>query len=309
MNRVATRGNYQSALMNLMQSQKRGQIAQQQFSSGKLGTNHAEFGRVSEAITAMKTSQTRISGFLATAKTTADRLSSQDLALERIATSATDARNAIANAIAAGRTEGMMTEIRSLFQAVQDGINTRHQGKYLFSGGAVDTRPSDVTFDNLPTTDLTTVFKNDDLIQTSWVDENITLKTGFLAENLGQDLYGLFKTMAELEATNEANGTPLNGLMTEDQREALEDLIELFDKAASAIVTEQATNGAIQSRTDSIIETHVARADTLEVMLADKTDVDMAKAVTELELSQLAIQASAQVISQLRQTSLLDYLR
>ena len=33
---------------------------------------------------------------------------------------------------------------------------------------------------------------------------------------------------------------------------------------------------------------------------ADRTDADMAKAVTDLQLSQVAIQASAQVISQLR---------
>ena len=32
-------------------------------------------------------------------------------------------------------------------------------------------------------------------------------------------------------------------------------------------------------------------------------------AITDLQLSQVAIQASAQVISQLRQTSLLDFLR
>ncbi|WP_420857123.1 flagellin [Thiococcus pfennigii] len=35
----------------------------------------------------------------------------------------------------------------------------------------------------------------------------------------------------------------------------------------------------------------------------------MAEAVTELELAQISLQASAQVVSQLRQVSLLDYLR
>ena len=305
MNRVATRGNYQAALLNLMQSQKRGQTAQQQFSSGKLGTNHADFGRVSEAITAMKTSQTRIDGFLSTAKTTADRLNSQDLALDRIASSATEARNAIANAIAAGRTEGMMTELKALFQSVQDGINTKHQGKYLFSGGAVDTRPSEVAgLEGLITADLDLVFKNDTLIQTSWVDENITLSTGFLADKLGKELYTIFKDIAVFE-----DGNAMNGLMTDAQRDFLQTQIKRLETAASDIVTEQATNGAVLARTEAIIDTHTARSDTLEVMLAEKTDVDMAKAVTELELSQLAIQASAQVISQLRQTSLLDYLR
>ena len=43
--------------------------------------------------------------------------------------------------------------------------------------------------------------------------------------------------------------------------------------------------------------------------MAKRTDADMARAVTDLQLSQVAIQASAQVISQLRDVSLLNYLR
>ena len=306
MNRVATRGNYQAALLNLMQAQKRGQVAQQQFASGKVGTSHGEFGRVSETITAMRTTQTRTSGFLDTAKTTADRLNSQDLAMDRIASSATDARNAIANALAAGRSEGLMTELRSLFQAVQDGVNAKHQGKYLFSGGAVETVPSSVggldALAALPNVD--DVFKNDNLIQSSWVDENITLETGFLAKNLGTELYEIFRDIAVFE-----QNTPMNGILSEPQKTFLTAQISRLDKAAEKVVTMQAANGAIQARVDTMIETHIKRADTLEVMLAEKTDADMAKAVTELELSEIAIQASAQVISQLRQTSLLDYLR
>jgi flagellar hook-associated protein 3 FlgL len=44
-------------------------------------------------------------------------------------------------------------------------------------------------------------------------------------------------------------------------------------------------------------------------MVNTKTDADMAKAVTDIQLAQLAVQASAQVISQLKDTSLLNYLR
>lgn len=306
MNRVATRGNYQAALLNLMQAQKRGQTAQQQFASGKVGTSHGEFGRVSETITAMRSTQSRITGFLDTAKATADRLTTQDLALDRIASSATDARDAINNALAAGRAEGLMTEIRSLFQAVQDGINTRHQGKYIFSGGAVDTVPSTVAgFDGLAALpDLNGVFKNDNLIQTSWVDENIKLQTGMLASDIGPEIYEIFRDIAVF---NQA--TPFNSHLTEDQRLFLTAQVERLEKAAQSVVTHQATNGAVLSRTEAIVETHTKRADTLEVMLGEKTDADMAQVITEMELSEVAIQAAAQVISQLRQTSLLDYLR
>ena len=46
----------------------------------------------------------------------------------------------------------------------------------------------------------------------------------------------------------------------------------------------------------------------LDELVSNRTDADMAKAVTDLQLSQVAIQASAQVINQLRQVSLLNFL-
>ena len=52
-----------------------------------------------------------------------------------------------------------------------------------------------------------------------------------------------------------------------------------------------------------------ARKISIDTILSGKTDANMAEAVTELELAQISLQASAQVVSQLRQVSLLDYLR
>ena len=59
---------------------------------------------------------------------------------------------------------------------------------------------------------------------------------------------------------------------------------------------------------ESITDGHEAQKIALDELVAGRTDADMAQALTDLELSQVAIQASAQVISQLRQVSLLNYL-
>ena len=53
---------------------------------------------------------------------------------------------------------------------------------------------------------------------------------------------------------------------------------------------------------------HQSQLNSLDELVANRTDADMAVAITDLQLSQVAIQASAQVISQLRQVSLLNYL-
>ena len=306
MNRVATFGNYQSALLQLMAAQSRGEEAQNKVNTKKNATDLVGFGRGSETISALKSSQTRIQGFIDTSKTVADRLTTQDLALDRVADAATAARQAIANAIAAGRLDGLMAELESQFQVAQDGLNMKHQGKYLFSGGAIDQRPTNVADLNaltaLPAT--ADAFKNDQLKQTSWLDEAVTMDTGFLASDIGQALFDVFRDVQTFH-----QGTPLTGQMTDAQRTFLTAQMTRFETAAKGVVDVQARNGAMQARVDTLIETHETRKISVDTILSGKTDANMAEAVTELAMAQIAIQASAQVISQLRQVSLLDYLR
>ena len=306
MNRVATFGNYQSALLQLMAAQSRGEEAQNKVNTKKNATDLVGFGRGSETISALKSSQTRIQGFIDTSKTVADRLTSQDLALDRVADAGTAARLAIANAIAAGRLDGLMAELESQFQVAQDGLNMKHQGKYLFSGGAIDQRPTNVADLNaltaLPAT--TDAFKNDQLKQTSWLDEAVTMDTGFLASDVGQALFDVFRDVQIFH-----QGTPLTGQMTDAQRTFLTAQMTRFESAAKGVVDVQARNGAMQARVDTLIESHETRKISVDTILSGKTDANMAEAVNELEMAQIAIQASAQVISQLRQVSLLDYLR
>ena len=306
MNRVATFGNYQSALMHLMAAQSRGEEAQNKVNTKKNATDLVGFGRGSETISAMKSSQTRIQGFIDTAKTVADRLTTQDLAMDRVADAATAARLAIANAIAAGRLDGLMSELESQFQIAQDGLNVKHQGKYLFSGGSVDQRSVEVAdlsaLTALPAT--ADAFKNDQLKQTSWLDETVTMETGFLASDIGQGLFGVFR---DVQAFHQA--TPLTGQLTDAQRTFLTAQMNRFEAAAKGIVEIQAQNGAKQNRVETLIESQETRKISIDTILSGKTDANMAQAVTELEMAQIALQASAQVVSQLRQVSLLDYLR
>ena len=311
MNRVATFGNYQSALLQLMAAQSRGEEAQNKVNTKKNATDLVGFGRGSETISALKSSQTRIQGFIDTSKTVADRLTSQDLALDRVADAGTAARLAIANAIAAGRVDGLMSEMETIFKMAQDGLNMKHQGKSLFSGGAVDqqavvlpTAPAGTDLEKLAAMPgVAGVFKNDQLKQTSRLDEAVTMDTGFLASDIGQALFDVFRDVQIFH-----QGTPLTGQMTDAQRTFLTAQMTRFESAAKGVVDVQARNGAMQARVDTLIESHETRKISVDTILSGKTDANMAEAVTELEMAQIAIQASAQVISQLRQVSLLNYL-
>ncbi|RIJ66533.1 hypothetical protein D1604_08215 [Brevundimonas sp. LPMIX5] len=315
MTRVSTYGNYQSALLDLMSAQSRAETAQKKVNTQKNATDLVGFGRGSETVSALKSSQTRIQTFIDTNKAVAARLETQDLAMDRVADAATAARQALADAIAAGRMDALMGSLESLFMEAQDGLNMKHQGKYLFSGGAVDRAPVDLPdipgqpgatmmakLAALP--DENAAFRNDQLKQSSWLDENVSMYTGFLADAMGAELFAIFR---DIQLAHEA--APLEGQMTDAQKAFLTTQMGRFEAAAKGVVELQAANGGMQNRVDRLLESQEARKISVDTILAGKTDANMAEAVVELEMAQIALQASAQVISQLRQVSLLDYLR
>ncbi|EKY23454.1 hypothetical protein HMPREF0185_03550 [Brevundimonas diminuta 470-4] len=315
MTRVSTYGNYQSALLDLMSAQSRAEMAQKKVNTHKNATDLVGFGRGSETVSALKSSQTRIQSFIDTNKAVAARLETQDLAMDRVADAATAARQVLADAIAAGRMDALMGSLESLFMEAQDGLNMKHQGKYLFSGGAVDRAPVDLPdilgqpgatmmakLAALP--DENAAFRNDQLKQSSWLDDNVSMNTGFLADAMGAELFAIFR---DIQLAHEA--APLEGQMTDAQKAFLTTQMGRFEAAAKGVVELQAANGGMQNRVDRLLESQEARKISVDTILAGKTDANMAEAVVELEMAQIALQASAQVISQLRQVSLLDYLR
>jgi flagellar hook-associated protein 3 FlgL len=321
MTRVSTYGNFQSALLDLMAAQTRGLEAQERVSTQKVATDLTGFGRGAETLTALKSAQARIQGFMDTGEAVAARLATQDLALGRVIEGAEEARSSVANALAAGRLDGLMLELQSQFQVAKEGLNARHQGRYLFSGGNVE----NVAVDTATLADLAAapavadVFRNDTLRSSSRLDEGSTVQTGFLADEIGGPLFEVFRdiqlyqqgvavTVGGQTWTPTGPGT-INGKTTPETTAFLTAQLGRFDTAREGITSLSAFNGSLQNRVDNVIQSHESQHIALEELVGDRTNADMAKAITDLELSQVAIQASAQVLNQLRQISLLNFLR
>tara|TARA_R110002167_G_scaffold6962_9_gene32852 strand:- start:4443 stop:5309 length:867 start_codon:yes stop_codon:yes gene_type:complete len=288
-----------------MNTQVRAQEAQTRISTQKLATDLTGFGRGSETLTALKSMQSRIQGFITTGETVSARLASQDLAFERVADGAGGARQAIADALASGRLDGLMQQLQNEFQVSQDGLNTKHQGRYLFAGGDVEKIPvvSMTLADLAAAPSVADSFVNDNLKQTSRLDEGTRMETSFLADEVGTDLFQVFRDIQTYHGT-----TPISDPMSDATRDFLTSQLTRFDDARTSITDMAARNGAMQNRVDGILTSQGEQKTSLEELLSTKTDADMARAITDLQLAQVAIQASAQVVSQLSQVSLLNYL-
>jgi flagellar hook-associated protein 3 FlgL len=307
MDRVTTFLASQSAMVNLLAAESRQADAQQQVSSGKLANDLKGFGHQAEALTAAKTLKSRVDGFVEGAKALSSKLDAQDLALSQVGDAASGARDAIANAIATGHADGLMAALQSFFGQAAQGLNTQFDGQYLFAGAQVGAPPVAVTdMSQLPAATPTTMFKNDQLKPVAQIDEATTLQTGFLASDVGQDLFDAFKQVQTFEQGTDG---PFNGELTETQLSFLKGMLTTFKDAGEGAVSVTAQNGLLQNRVDTAAKTQTDRQQMLENMIGGLSDVDVAEAVSRLVQAQTAVQASAQVFASLRNTSLLNFLK
>jgi len=308
MTRVATFGNYQSALLDLMSAQTRAADAQKRVSTQKNATDLTGFGRQSETLTAMKGAQSRIQGFIDTAATVSARLTTQDLAMVQVNDGIGGLREAIGNVLSTDSASTLMQELEGRFQAIRGGLNMKHQGGYLFAGASTSTLPlaaGDLA-DLAAAPTVASLFANDTLKTASRVAEGTTLETGFLADDLGAEVLSILRDIQIFH--NTPGSGPLTGKVTEAQKDFLTVQLGRLEQANNGMVEKIAMTGSLANQVDSITAGHTAQKTALDELVAGRTDADMAVAITDLELSQIAIQASAQVISQLRQASLLNYL-
>jgi flagellar hook-associated protein 3 FlgL len=306
MDRVTSLSTYTSVITNMMTSEVRLDQANTQVSSGKVASDLKGFGDTAEALTAARTLQIRVASFVQGAKALSNKLDSQDLALTQVSTAGQGARQAIADAIASGRADSLMSTLESDFGQAAAGLNTQYNGQYLFAGGKTNTAPvAAKDLSDLVTPPAGGVFQNDQLATTSRLDESTTLQTGMLADKVGTDLFNAF---AAVKAFDQGPNGPLTGQLTPAQTAFLTNMLQTFDAANHGTIDTVAANGLMQNRVSQAQATQESRQTVLTNMIGNITDVDMAEASSRLSQAQLALQASANIFSSLQKTSLLNYL-
>jgi flagellar hook-associated protein 3 FlgL len=307
MTRVSTSGNFGVMTSNLMRAQVLQNIAGEQVSSQKNATDLKGYSKNAEVLTAMKTAQAKVAGFLSQTTLVSNRLDMQDVGIGQVSDATQDARDAIANAIAAGSAETMMQQLSGAFGDVIQGLNSKSNGRYVFAGAKSDTVPTTATkmADLTAAATTASLFQNDQYITSNRIDDTTSVATGQLADKLGTGVFNAFK---QVQAYVDANG-PFTGKLTQAQTDFLSGLLPTFDGVKTGLVTAQAQNGLNQKRFETAKTELSDQADTLTTMVGGITDVDMAEAITRLESAKLAVQASAQVFASLQNSSLLNVLK
>ena len=184
MNRVSSNGNYSAVLANIQAAQQRQMEAGARVATQKQGTDLKGYARNAEMLTAMKSIDARIGGYLEQSKLITDKLTTQDFALSQLTSSAEGTRETIAQALASGRADTLMQDLQGFFRNAVDGLNARYGGKYVFAGGQIDTLPVSATaLADLtdPAYVISDFFHNDEFLTQAKVDDSTTVTTGLMA--------------------------------------------------------------------------------------------------------------------------------
>jgi flagellar hook-associated protein 3 FlgL len=306
-NRVSTAGNYSAILANLMAAENRQVDAGNRVASQKNGDDLKAFATQAETLTAMKSVNARVTAYQAQNGQIAAKLTNQDQALSNIADSANQVRQAIADALAAGDANTLMQVAQNQLQVATSNLNAQYDGKFLFAGGQINTKP--VTVNQL--TDLTagpaisTFFQNDNTKVQAKLDDSTTVTTGQLASDLGTPMMAAFQA---LQAYSQGPNGPLTGKLNATQEAFLTSQLTAWAQVGTDLTTQTAQNGLVQKQVDDTSASLVTQSNTLTIMIGHITDADMAKAATDLSNAQLSVQASARVLQALQSSSLLNLL-
>jgi flagellar hook-associated protein 3 FlgL len=310
MTRVSTAGLYATSVAAINTAQDRLNTAARQANSGKLATDLSGYASSDEQITAAKTLQSRIQSYLDNNKVLTSKLDLQDQTLQTVATSASSAKTAITQALAAGDGTSLLTQLQGSLSDAVTALNTQFNGQYVFAGSQTSTPPVSIS----QLTDLTTpaatasiasVFKNDQLAPVTRIEDNAVVTTGQLASTVGTPL---FSALQQIAAFNQGPNGPITGTLTPAQTTFLQGVIASFTTAETKSTSAVVQNGAVQQQLANVNKNLSTQSDTLTQSLGNLTDVDIAKAASDLQLAQFAMQASAKVFGALSSSNLLNLL-
>lgn len=306
MTRVATASTYSAVLDNLMAAQNKQIDAATRVSSQKQATDLKGYSANAETLAALQANQTTVQGYLDQSTVLSNKLSTQDLALNQVADAATGASQSIKDALASGNGDSIMQALQGYFQNAVGGLNMKFDGHYLFAGGQVDTQPvSSTQLSDLTSSSIASQFHNDNYVTSNQLDESTTIKSGFLADGLGSQLFTAFQA---IESFNQGPNGPFSGSLTTAQQTFLQAQIANFDTASTNLTNTAGQNGLMQNQVDAANTDLTSRQTMLQTLTGKITDADPAQAAADLSQAQYAVQAAAQVFASLKASSLLTLL-
>ena len=184
-----------------------------------------------------------------------------------------------------------------ILEAVVSLTNTSKSGKYIFAGTQDTVTPYVPLRDSQDriTEVLTTGTSGDKKIA---IDESVYIKANLKGEDFLHTGNNVFNALITFRDALVANDTS-----------AIRDSMNVLEASIDQVINAQSVVGSRVIRIDAAETRKVDKDLSLNILLSDVEDIDIAQAVTNLEMERLAYQVALQVGADIIQPTLASFLR
>lgn len=307
MTRVSSFGHIQTMISDLLRNQSKMYEDQQQVNTGKVASDYKGYAGNTATLLGAKTIQTRIDQYTSSGQQVSGILSIYDNSIGVLDSVASDLKQTLNESLANEEVYGFSESLEQTLNSVVTALNTEVSGKYIFGGSRTDAAPLTIQTmsDLVPLAAGSDAFQNNSQKLVAQIDDGVGLQYGILASDVAGPLMDVLKAFADFNA---GPSGPINGKLTATQKAFIQTQLANLDSARQTILNTQVENGVRQQRLDNVMQQHEATNLVVTGFISDIEDVDMAKAVTNLNNDQVALQASYQIMSRLSQLTLLNFL-
>jgi len=303
--RVSDLGLQQLLLQGFQQAQGSAQTRQIQLASGDRFQTYGEYGADALRLISSEGVVSRASAYENASNIALTRLETQGSSLEIVSDAIENVRAGFSRTLATGNAELLLPDIENAAQRIIAALNVDVGGTYIFGGTDGAQRPvvAGSLGDIGAAADVNSLFAEGSRTQLS-VEEGVSVDGGPLASQIAADLFVELKDLANAEASL----GPFQGNLTDAQRDFILQRTANLSAIVDRLYQEQGMSAVAQGQASDAVTRNRDARELAEIVASEIEDVDIAEALSGLNQDQLAIQASAQALSQATQLSLLNFI-
>jgi flagellar hook-associated protein 3 FlgL len=283
---------------------------QEQIASGKNASTYAGFGDQAQVLTATIAANARNTAYTSATKFAVTQTDVQDTQLASLSSLTASLKKAVSDAVSNNDATTLMSQAQSIFDQASAILNSKDSnGDYIYSGGKTDVPPITVsTLAGLtPLAGVSNAFANGNLTKSVQVADGVTVSYGLTASDVATGLMQALKDVADFDAGGTGNFNAATSL-TAAQSNFLTNAISQVTNVYTDLNATSAANGYVSNRLTDAQDQQSSMTTLYKGFTSDIQDTNMAKAATQLSLSQTQLQAALQVTAGLNQLSLLNFL-
>lgn len=295
--RVADQQMYGILLGNLQRSRLQMLTSQEQISSQKRVTNPADDPSAFGQIVLDKSALSQTTQWVRNINFGTSRVNAADQALGQVQNLITRVREltiqASSDTTSAEGRQSIAKEVRQLQRQLVQLGNTEVAGQAIFGGTKTDVQPFTITSGD------TVAYQGNSETQSIAVGENQTVQILVPGSSIFTgSTTNMFDSLRDLLTALESNN-----------RSGIQAGLGNLDLATAQISDVQGTVGALANRLQITHDALDTATLTITKSISDNQDADLATAITQLRLQEVAVQAASETFTKIFDSSLINYLR